>query len=152
MVNYESNCNGSDLWFQLHLTRNNTGFHSVSKNTLAKRGSLILPMEYKIYKRMNILQLFGNNLSELQLPLPLKYCHCLNRQKYKHKLNSVSLLVATKKNVSNAPQISLRRFIVLRKFTTSQLNESVLQKNHVSKLVIFPSFAPSLLSKFSSFY
>ena len=78
---------------------------------------------------------------------PMKYFHCLNRKKYKQKLYSVSLLVGTNKNVSNAPQISLRRFIVLRKFPTSQLNESVLPKNHVSKLVIFPSFSPSLLSK-----
>ena len=51
-----------------------------------------------------------------RLPPPLmKYCHCLNRQKYKQKLNSVSLLVASKKNVSNAPQISLRWFTLLRK-------------------------------------
>ena len=62
----------------------------------------------------------------------------------------LSFLAATGENVSREPRKSLDWFTFFRKFPTSLVNGSILQKTHVSEFVISPSFVRSLLPKFTS--
>ena len=90
---------------------------------------------------------FHQPYRELSPPRPVASCYCLNRQWKQMEVKLTSLLAATEKYVYKEHIKSPKYFTFWGKRLSTQLNQTVLQKTHVSEFWFSPPFAHSSLHK-----